>query len=70
MAQIIKPENTFGKKCKVKGKEGIYWVVRKGNKQSRVFKTEATEPGEGELVRTVDIYDEVTFTPPKEEDDT
>lgn len=68
MAQQITPDKTFGKKCFVKGKGEVkYWIVRKGGKQTRVYPTNATEAGEGELVKSSDIYNEEDFTPPSEE---
>jgi hypothetical protein len=67
MTQIIKPENTFGKKCKVQEMEGTFWLVRKGRVNSRVVSTTITEPTEGVVVETSKIFDVEEFTPPVSE---
>ena len=49
---------TFKKTCQVKGKEGKFYLVRKGDKQTRICSLEDGNRGQGELVNTKDVHNE------------
>lgn len=56
MAATVGPESKLKKLCNVKGKEGDFYLLRKGQKNTRVIQVGAS--GEGELVPTTDVENE------------
>lgn len=53
MPKQINPSEIFTKTCNIEGREGDYFIVRKGKQNSRVILV--GEAGEGEKVKTSDL---------------